>query len=618
MCGSPNVMSISAPRVAVTVRRDMYLPPRHSFTMTGRRPVYIVMAVLLLLVVLPALADAGGAILSTAQETGVSPVSAGTGSSSTATAQPGEETADRETTVPGTPVVRVFPATSKTGTAVATTVAPTRAAVREESRAAAESDSGTTRAVGGSVPRPGATPDSTSPVGTGTATNADGTGKAVAREAPKPVRTSVSSTTPTSTRVLSGPTPLMTGDTGPGWGASDSTAPTAEATPRSTVTASRTEAPETTRDDAGLAAGTGSGSRAVRQEAGGSPGGSSLERGWGPGHSSAEIDWSIGTAVALDSDRPGRSGAVTASVSRRIAGAGDQAERGGPNAAISPTPGHLYVARLGAETGEARAGRVQGAGHDGTRGDHRSHGGEGRRGPPALPAPTPVAAPARTGLEPPGPGEAGPGRARKGDLPLSPLMGTDGDVPDPLLLLRFLLFLGYRRIRPGNVLDHPVRRDLSAAVAADPGLDLAGCVAVTGSNRETLRYHLSLLVVSGKLTEETRNGSVRYFPHDPALTPVHRAVLHYCRNPSLAPLLHQVRDTPGISRLEIAARLDLAGPTVTRQVQRLINEGLVEPRRCGRSQRYWLTPPCAAAFAAVEAVETVHAETVRAVDRASA
>ena len=157
-------------------------------------------------------------------------------------------------------------------------------------------------------------------------------------------------------------------------------------------------------------------------------------------------------------------------------------------------------------------------------------------------------------------------------------MTGETETPDPLLLLRFLLVLGFRRVRPGNVLEHPLRRGLHAAIGADPGLDLAGCAAATGANRETLRYHLALLVCCGKVVEETRSGSVRYFPHDPALTPVHRALLHALRNESLAPMLAAVRDAPGISRGDLADRLGVAGPSVTRQVQRLIEEGLVESR----------------------------------------
>ncbi len=570
--------------------------------MTERRPVHLVLAVLLLLVVLSAVADAGNAGPSTERETGASPAAADAGQS--ATVQPGEKPADRGGLDPGTPAVRPSPASSREP-AVATTAAPARATIRAESGAAAGRDSGTARADDEATPRPEATPATMPPAGSIAGTGDNGAGKTVAGAAPTPARMAFPSAT------------LKNGGDDPGEGASDSTAPTvaptAAATARSTVTAC---------DEAGSTIGTGSepgstGIGTARADAEGTSCGSLRERSPAPGSSAAAIGLPDGTAVAPETGRHGRIGVETASVSHSLSGPFDRAARRGPHPSVAPTPGHQYTGRLGGEMGAARP--VRADGDDGTRGDHRSRNGEGRRGPPSFPAPAPVAVPARTGLEPPGPGESGgAGRGRKGDLPLAAPMESDDAAPDPILLLRFLLFLGYRRIRPGNVLDHPVRRDLSAAIGADPGLDLAGCVAATGANRETLRYHLCLLVVSGKVVEEARNGSVRYFPHDPALTPVHRAVLHYRRTPSLAPLLNHIRHAPGISRRELAIRLDLAGPTVTRQVQRLIDEGLVEPRRCGRSQRYWLTPPYTEAFAAVEAVGPVQGEAVRAFDRASA
>ena len=190
---------------------------------------------------------------------------------------------------------------------------------------------------------------------------------------------------------------------------------------------------------------------------------------------------------------------------------------------------------------------------------------------------------------------------------------ADG-TPDPLLFLRFLLFLGYRRLRPGNLLDHPQRQSLYTAIRADPGLDLADCVAATGANRETLRYHLALLVCGGKVLEETRNGSVRFFPHDQTLSPIRRAVIHLNRNPGLAPALHHIRDSPGIPRRDLAALLGVAGPTVTRQVQRLVDEGLVENRGSGLSQGYWLTPESADEFASVAMAEAERNRTPQAPD----
>ncbi len=289
-----------------------------------------------------------------------------------------------------------------------------------------------------------------------------------------------------------------------------------------------------------------------------------------------------------------------------------------PGPDVSPIPRGPFAGRSVKET---PAGRNDGGRrHGGPQGDPGPQRGNGRRSEPACPAPVPVA---RTGLEPSastsGASESGgAGRSRK-EPPSSPVLfdGENG-VLDPLVLFRFLLFLGYRRIRPGTVLEHPVREKLYAAIAADPGLDLAGCVSATGVHRETLRYHLCLLICTGKIAEETRNGSVRFFTPSAALTPVHRALLHLHRNPSLAPLLDHIRDAPGISRLELAEVLGVAGPSVTRQVQRLIDEQLVESRRCGRFQRYWLTPECAGVFATIEAAVSVRDPMMSPIDRASA
>ncbi len=267
---------------------------------------------------------------------------------------------------------------------------------------------------------------------------------------------------------------------------------------------------------------------------------------------------------------------------------------------VSPSPHGVCVFPAGVEAATARTAAT--ASKPGGTGGARSRA----PGPEQAPPEPPAAAPVRTGLEPTDLPKGEQGRGRRGvPAPLF-IPETDGTAPDPLLLLRLLLFLGYRRrVRTGDLLDHPLRRDLVAAVEADPGLDLADCVEATGANRETIRYHLALLICCGRLMEERRNGSVRYFPHDPALTPINRVILHLARNPPLASTLGHIRDTPGISRRELAILLGVAGPSVTRRVQRLAEEGLVESRGCGLSHGYWLTPACEEAFAAVATAEGV-------------
>lgn len=311
----------------------------------------------------------------------------------------------------------------------------------------------------------------------------------------------------------------------------------------------------------------------------------------GAGHGRTPVAHAAGTGT------PGQPYRVESPTSR---GAGSPAHPSEGVPTVKPSPGGRSPSSVGAVTGADRGAHAGGAGNgrtQGARGHPRPQNAGQERGPPHPPAvPT-----ARTGLEPADQGsvDGGSGRGRRNHPAVPVSMETGDGAPDPLLFLRFLLFLGYRRLRPANLLDHPVRRGLAGAIAADPGLDLAGCVAVTGAHRETLRYHLALLVCGGKILEETRNGSVRYFPRDPSLTPVNRAVIHLERNPSLAPALHHIRDRPGIPRRELAALLGVAGPSVTRQVQRLVDEGLVENRGYGPSQGYWLTPECAGVFTAL-------------------
>lgn len=226
----------------------------------------------------------------------------------------------------------------------------------------------------------------------------------------------------------------------------------------------------------------------------------------------------------------------------------------------------------------------------GGRGDPPGPRNAGKERPPP---PPPAAAPVRTGFEPPGPVTGEDGRGRRGlTLPVQTGM-TEATIPDPCLFLRFLLYLGYRRLRPNNLLDHPVRRELVRVITEEPGLALADCVTITGINRETLRYHLALLVHGGRILEEMRNGSVRYFPRDPVLTPVRRAVIHLDRTKGLGTTLRIIGERPGIPRRELAVLLGISGPSVTRQLQRLEKMKLVENRGIGKKQGYWLSPACA-------------------------
>jgi len=53
---------------------------------------------------------------------------------------------------------------------------------------------------------------------------------------------------------------------------------------------------------------------------------------------------------------------------------------------------------------------------------------------------------------------------------------------------------------------------------------------------------------------------------------------HGCTIPTLA-VLAEAHRTPGLSQVQLAARVGIEGPTIARHLDRLSNEGLVERRR---------------------------------------
>ena len=59
-------------------------------------------------------------------------------------------------------------------------------------------------------------------------------------------------------------------------------------------------------------------------------------------------------------------------------------------------------------------------------------------------------------------------------------------------------------------------------------------------------------------------------------------------------ILQMIEAQPGVSRGELADNLGIAGPTVTRTIGHLIDDGLIQPRREGKFTRYypgWVTKP---------------------------
>jgi predicted transcriptional regulator len=163
-------------------------------------------------------------------------------------------------------------------------------------------------------------------------------------------------------------------------------------------------------------------------------------------------------------------------------------------------------------------------------------------------------------------------------------------VLSPWMLVKLWCFLGFRRVLRKNVLESEERLSLYKTIMTNPGVDLSKLTDMIGLNKETARYHLKMLAAHGKISGLIKQGIARYFPSHEMISEFEKTVIHYLWIGTTKRILLLLIETPGLTRQAIARELGVAGPSVTWQMQRLADDGLIEMRAEGRYVRYFLTP----------------------------
>jgi predicted transcriptional regulator len=97
------------------------------------------------------------------------------------------------------------------------------------------------------------------------------------------------------------------------------------------------------------------------------------------------------------------------------------------------------------------------------------------------------------------------------------------------------------------------------------------------------------LVETGTIITFVRPGVVRYFPNQGRYSPFEQVLIHYILNDTPCAILQFLSHCQGMTRQELANALDISGPSVSRQMEGLIADGVVENRSDGRSNHYFLT-----------------------------
>lgn len=146
---------------------------------------------------------------------------------------------------------------------------------------------------------------------------------------------------------------------------------------------------------------------------------------------------------------------------------------------------------------------------------------------------------------------------------------------------------GYRRVTGKNILEHETRHEIYEQIVAFPGIDLRTLITLTGVNENTLRYHLDRIHAGGKIIVTTIGGISHYFENHGKYSGDEQILKARMFTSGSSRILHLVEDNPGLTRGELADHLGIAGPSVTRSVSHLIEDGLIRLERDGRFSRYY-------------------------------
>lgn len=141
----------------------------------------------------------------------------------------------------------------------------------------------------------------------------------------------------------------------------------------------------------------------------------------------------------------------------------------------------------------------------------------------------------------------------------------------------------FSRVKPAQVLEHPVRQQILDAVHAEPGIHFQELTRRVERGRGVVGHHLAKLEEAGLVQSVHQYGYLCLFP--PGSAASERRAAGAVKAPAAQRILGAVRDSPGVTTQDLAQQLHLSPSTVHGHVQRLLGAGLVEQWPDGRRKR---------------------------------
>ena len=173
------------------------------------------------------------------------------------------------------------------------------------------------------------------------------------------------------------------------------------------------------------------------------------------------------------------------------------------------------------------------------------------------------------------------------ELPLSILIFVIVFLPaECLAFVKFLLPLRFREISSRNVLEQDARARIYDTIRENPGIHLRGISRRIGIGMGTVRYHVTMLLRTHKITDQKETGSTHFFENSGKYSRQEQRVCHHLRNPTTQKLIREIRENPGAGRSHLAEAAGISGSSVTWYIRRLESDGIVRSVKSGRTVTY--------------------------------
>ncbi|MFA5236931.1 MAG: winged helix-turn-helix transcriptional regulator [Methanoregula sp.] len=139
-----------------------------------------------------------------------------------------------------------------------------------------------------------------------------------------------------------------------------------------------------------------------------------------------------------------------------------------------------------------------------------------------------------------------------------------------------------------TILRNKNREAIFEYIRDHPGCTIANLSKNTGINRGSVKYHLSVLLLEGKIVRKKEDKLTYLFPNS-GTAPDKKRMYGYIMSHPKQEILKVIQDEPGISNKEIAQRLGLDPSTVYWHLKQFLEEKMIVSQWDGGSMNYTLT-----------------------------